>query len=117
MSLKEDMHAVLMAIAPTAPANDSQVYGGKALIYITFFRYNRVGSLYSEGDEAETDHYFQIDLWEKYGATGDIDDLEAQIETALSGLGFKGFTTQDLYEKETKINHIAIRCNFTEGRL
>ena len=103
-----------MTVAPTAPVKKSQTYTGNATEYITFFRYNRAGEIYAENKEIETSHYFQIDLWQKPTETKDLDELEKQAESVLKPLGFMGFTTQDLYENDTGINHIVIRCNYTE---
>jgi hypothetical protein len=115
MSLKEDMHTALMAVAPTAPAKNSQFWAGMTpTLWITFFRYNRMGEAFAENEEIETSHYFQIDLWQKETGTKDLDVLEKQVESVLKPLGFMGFSAQDLYENDTKINHIAIRCNYVE---
>lgn len=118
MNLKEAIHSALMAVAPTAPVESSQYYGGTAATFITFSRYNRMGKAYAENKEIETDHYFMVHLWQKETGTEDLDALELQIELALKAIGFSdGFSVEDLYEADTKINHIAIRCNYTEQRL
>ena len=117
MSIKSIMYTALMTVAPTAPAKNSQHYSGKANTYITFFRYNRMAELYAENDEIATTHFFQVDLWQKENGTDDLDETTLQIETALISIGFMGFSAQDLYEDDTKTNHIAIRCNYTEDRL
>jgi hypothetical protein len=117
MSLKTDMHTALMTVAPTAPAKNSQFYGGKELTYITFFCYNEQGEVYAENKEIETGYYFQIDLWQKENGTSDLNVLKENIRSVLEPLGFMGFNPRELYETDTKINHIAIRCNYTEERL
>jgi len=117
MNLKEAVHTALMEIAPTAPIESSQYYGGIAAAFITFSRYNRVGEAYAENKEVETGHYFLVHLWQKETETEDLDTLELQIESALKAIGFNdGFSVEDLYEPDTKISHIAIRCNYTEQR-
>jgi len=114
MSLKENMHTALMAVAPTAPAKKSRKYTGKALEYITYFCYNEQGEAYAENKETDTGHYFQVDLWQLPLGTSDPDVLKKQIKDSLVPLGFMGFTAQELYEDDTGINHIAIRCNYVE---
>lgn len=115
MSLKENIHTALMAVASTAPTNNSQFYGGMALTWITFSRYNRMGEAYAENKEVETGHYFLVHLWQKETGTKDLDELEKQVESVLKAIGFSdGFSVEDLYEPDTKINHIAIRCNYVE---
>jgi len=62
MNLKEAVHAALMTVAPTAPVESSQYYGGTAATFITFSRYNRMGEVYAENKEIETGHYFLVHL-------------------------------------------------------
>ena len=106
-----------MEVAPTAPTEDSQNYTGKAAEYVTFFCYNEQGSAFAENEEIAVDSYFQIDLWKTQESTADSNTLKKKIITALKALGFMGFTAQELYERDTKINHIAVRCNYTGERL
>lgn len=115
MSLKEDIHTALMAVAPTAPAKCSQFFKGNTyLTWITYFEYNMQPEAAADNKVAFKGHYFQVDLWQKPTGTDDLDALELQIEAALSPLGFGNFTSQDLYENDTGISHMAIRCYLLE---
>lgn len=113
---KAEIHSALMTVLPTAPPKNSQQYTGKALRYITFFRYNRQPETVADDHEAGTGHYWQIDLWSLKGDTSvnAMEDDEAKIESVLQPIGFTDFTVQDLLEKETGANHFAIRCYFYE---
>ena len=106
-----------MTVSPTAPTEDSQNYTGTAAEYITFFCYNEQGSAYAENKEIAADSYFQIDLWQTQESTADSNTLKKKIIAAMEALGFMGFTAQELYERDTKTNHVAIRCNYTGDRL
>lgn len=107
--------AIKNAISPIMPAAHKH-YGGDAATYATYFMYNEQPEDYAENAPIATGSYWQIDLWRKPGDTSgtDLDDLKKQVITALSNIGFQGFTAQELYESDTKTDHIALRCNFIE---
>lgn len=107
--------AIKGAISPIMPAAHGR-YGGNATTYATYFMYNEQPEEYAENAPIATGSYWQIDLWRKPGDSGktDLDDLKTQVVAALSGIGFQGFTAQELYESDTKTDHIALRCNFIE---
>lgn len=112
MITKDDIKVALKPIAPAA----HQHYDGKAPTYITFFMYNEQDEEYAENVPIATGAYWQIDLWRtaKDTSTTDLDDLKRQAKAALTKLGFQGFTAQELYESDTKTDHIALRCNYIE---
>lgn len=116
MSIKDDIHTALMKVAPTAPAKHSRSYTGKALEYFTYDRYDREGAAYAENKETDTAHFFQIDLWQSQGSTADLDSMAESAIRELEKIDFKGFSLNNLFEDETKIGHIAIRCNKTIER-
>ncbi len=82
--------------------------------YITFFIYNEQPEAYAENKPTATGTYWQFDLWRKFDdeSETDLDSLKKQITEALENLGFAGFTAQELYEKDTETDHIALRCNY-----
>jgi hypothetical protein len=88
-----------------------RVYSGSNPTYITFFEMNNFSDDYSEDAEGTEVHSLQIDLW----STQDVTQIKKDIQQALKAV-FYGVTYQDLYENETKINHIAFRCYFYETK-
>lgn len=107
--------AIKRAISPIMPAAHRH-YGGDSKTYATYFMYNEQPEEYAENAPIATGSYWQIDLWREPGDSSgaDLDDLKKQVEAALSSIGFQGFTAQELYESDTKTDHIALRCNFVE---
>ena len=105
--------AIKKAISPIMPAAHGH-YGGTATTYATYFMYNEQPEEYAENAPITTGSYWQIDLWREPNDSNktDLDDLKEQVKTALSSIGFQGFTAQELYESDTKTDHIALRCNF-----
>jgi hypothetical protein len=79
--------------------------------YITFFEYNQTGSLYADDEEQATAHSIQVDIWSK----GNYTELVEQVKAKLNELDFKRTSEIDLYEKDTKIYHKAIRFSFTNS--
>jgi hypothetical protein len=117
MTLEETIHNALNAIVPTSPASNSQVYIGSETTYITYFLYTEQGEAFAANEEIETGHYWQVDIWRKSTDTGTrlLSAVKEQVKTALKAIGFRDFTAQALYESDTKINHIAIRCCYVEN--
>jgi hypothetical protein len=117
MTLEEIIHNALMAIAPTAPASSSQYFSGAQTTYITYFLYNEQDEAFAANEPVEAGHYWQIDLWREPADTSTtlLSTLKEQVKTALKAIGFRDFTAQALYESDTKINHIAIRCCYVEN--
>ena len=82
-------------------------YSGDKDTYITFFTISNTDDDFSE-DEEETEVFsLQIDLWTKSDPT----ELKKQIKKALKEK-FYDVTFSDLYEADTKIHHIAFRCEY-----
>jgi hypothetical protein len=117
VTLEETIHDTLNAVAPTAPAKSSQYYSGTKTTYITYFLYTEQGEAFAGNEEIETGHYWQIDIWRLPAETSvtSLPEIKEQVKTVLKAIGFRDFTVQSLYEPDTKINHIAIRCCYVEN--
>jgi len=85
-----------------------QTYSGTATTYITYFCYNEQGELFAENQEIVTGFYVQVDVWSK----ADYTELAGQVQTAMIAAGFKRTTGADLYERDTKIFHKAMRFSY-----
>lgn len=82
-----------------------QKYSGKEHTYITFFSYLEKGEMYADNEEKVTGHYIQVDIWSKK----DYTSLYKRVENAMKAAGFRKTSVADLFEKDTKIYHKAIR--------
>lgn len=99
-------------LAPLAPIPCVPItYGGAEPTYITYFQYNKKGSVFAETNkEMAKAYYVQINLWSIALQVS----IEEQIETLLTNNGFCEITAQDLYESDTKKYHTAISCTFID---
>ena len=95
-------------LVPCGVPVEFQSYTGKLTKYITFFCYNEQGEAWAEDKEIETGFYIQVDVWSK----DDYTDLVEQVQAAMIAAGFYRRTAHDLYEKDTKIFHKAMRFVF-----
>jgi len=82
-----------------------QNYTGSATTYITYFCYTEQGEAWAENEEIATGYYVQVDIWSKANYT----TLEGQVMAAMIAAGFNRTSAQDLFEKDPKIFHKAIR--------
>ncbi|AOR22731.2 hypothetical protein BGI42_02950 [Clostridium taeniosporum] len=82
-----------------------QKYSGKEHTYITFFSYLEKGEQYADNEEKVTGHYIQVDIWSKK----DYTNLYKRVENAMKAAGFIRTSAADLFEKDTKIYHKAMR--------
>lgn len=86
----------LHAESPTAP-------------YVEYEIYDENGELWEEGKETATNYYVQVDIFSKT----DYTELEIKIREVMLNAGFERSMAADLYEKETKLNHKAMRFIYT----
>lgn len=77
--------------------------------YVEYEFYDENGNAYEEGKEVETNFYLQVDIFSK----GSYAELEAAIKNKLLNAGFDRGMAADLYEKETKLYHKAMRFIFS----
>lgn len=77
--------------------------------YIEYEFYDENGNAYEEGKEVATNFYLQVDIFSK----GNYTELENGIKTKLSNAGFERSMAADLFEKDTLLNHKAMRFVFT----
>lgn len=96
---------VMKALKPLHVPVSFQKYSGKEHTYITFFSYLEKGEMYADNEEKVTGHYIQVDIWSKK----DYTSLYKRVENAMKAAGFRKTSAADLFEKDTKIYHKAIR--------
>ncbi|WP_123053086.1 hypothetical protein [Clostridium sp. JN-1] len=96
---------VMKALKPLNVPVSFQKYSGKEHTYITFFSYLEKGEMYADNEEKVTGHYIQVDIWSKK----DYTSLYKRVENAMKVAGFRKTSAADLFEKDTKIYHKAIR--------
>ena len=72
---------------------------------LTYFEMTNIGGLYADDVEAASDIVFQIDLW---GITS-LSDYKLAVDDVMTGIGFSRIYCTDLYETDTKINHVPMR--------
>lgn len=77
------------------------------IMYLEYEIINEYGADYSEGKEDYTTYVVQIDIF----STGDYTECEEVVKKVMIENGFNRDTAADLYEKETKLNHKAMRFN------
>lgn len=78
-------------------------------LYLEYEIINEYGQEYSEGAEDYTTYLIQIDIF----STGDYTQLENIVKDVLKENGFNRDMAADLYEKDTKLYHKAMRFNIS----
>lgn len=96
---------VMKALKPLDFPVSFQKYSGKEHTYITFFSYLEKGEMYADNEEKVTGHYIQVDIWSKK----DYTSIYKKVENVMKAAGFRRTSAADLFEKDTKIYHKAIR--------
>lgn len=96
---------ILQALRPLRVPVSFEKYRGKENTYITFFSYLEQGEKYADNEEKETGYYIQIDVWSK----SDYTELVENVTNAMNAAGFRRTSAADLFERDTKIYHKAIR--------
>ncbi|KOC32551.1 hypothetical protein [Clostridium botulinum] len=86
----------LRAVAPVSP-------------YVEYEVINEYGAEFQENKEWFTTYIIQVDIFSK----GDYDSIEKIIKEKLLKAGFSREMAADLYEKDTKLFHKAMRFNIT----
>ena len=77
--------------------------------YIEYEILRESGGSYSEGKETFTNYLVQVDIFSQ----NDYSDLEREIKIAMLNAGYTRDQARDLYEKETKLKHKAMRFNIS----
>lgn len=88
-----------------------QTYSGEEDTYITFFCINEKGEAFADDKEVCTRFNVQVDLWSK----SNYIDTVNQIVELLENKGFKRTSSADLYEKDTRIYHKAMRFIYAKN--
>lgn len=78
-------------------------------LYLEYEIINEYGEEYSEGTEDFTTYIVQIDIF----STGDYTQLEEIVKKIMLQNGFNRDIGNDLYEKDTKLYHKAMRFNIS----
>lgn len=78
-------------------------------LYLEYEIINEYGAEYSEGTEDYTTYIVQIDIF----STGDYTQLEEIVKKIMLQNGFNRDIGNDLYEKDTKLYHKAMRFNIS----
>lgn len=73
--------------------------------YITFFELVNFDSNYADNEAKTSDIHMQVDVW-SHGNTGPI---AAEVNKIMESIGFIRKGCVDLYEKDTRIHHKALR--------
>lgn len=79
--------------------------------YITFFFINENGMLFADDEEVQTAYFLQVDVFSR----GNYTTLVEQVKSRLKEIGFVRTNAVDLYERDTKIYHKAMRFTFTSS--
>ncbi len=80
--------------------------------YITFFEYNNSPTDFSDDKEDTRTHYIQVDIWTR----GSYIQLAKNVEKALAEVDVSYTNGRDLYEKDVKVYHKAMRFTYLEER-
>ncbi|MCY6354516.1 hypothetical protein [Clostridium sp. ZS2-4] len=96
---------VMRALKPLNIPVSFQKYYGKEHTYITFFSYLEKGEQYADNEEKVTGYYIQVDIWSRR----DYTNLYEKVKNIMKAAGFIRTSAVDLYEKDTRIYHKAIR--------
>lgn len=80
--------------------------------YVEYEILSEYGAAYGDNKELLTTYRIQVDLF-GYEAGDKFFELEKQIKKAMISNGFIRENCYDLYEKDTKLYHKAIRFNIT----
>lgn len=78
-------------------------------LYLEYEIINEYGTEYSEGNEDYTTYIVQVDIF----STGDYTQLEEVVKKIMMQNNFNRDMAADLYEKETGLNHKAMRFNIS----
>lgn len=102
---------VMKALKPLNIPVSFQKYHGREHTYITFFSYLEKGEMYADNEEKVTGYYIQVDLW----SIGDYTKLYEKVKKAMKTAGFIRTSAADLFEKDTRMYHKAIRFFYSIG--
>lgn len=96
---------ILQTLKPLNVPVSFQKYSGRGNTYITFFSYLEQGEQYADNEEKAAGYYIQVDVWSK----NDYTELVERVKSRMKAAGFTRTSAADLFEKDTKIYHKALR--------
>ena len=96
---------IVQALKPLDVPVSFQKYSGRENTYITFFSYLEQGEQYADNEEKAVGYYIQVDIWSK----NDYTELAEKVKSRMKAAGFIRTSAADLFEKDTKIYHKALR--------
>ncbi|MGL5459010.1 MAG: hypothetical protein ACRDBY_05295 [Cetobacterium sp.] len=113
MNIKKHLSSILNNKDIINLTSDKKVYfihaNNPTPPYIEYQVLTEHGADFSEGKENYTYYLVQIDIFSK----GDYTNLEDNIKKYMSEAGYSRDNAADLYEKETKLYHKAMRFNIS----
>lgn len=113
MDIKEHLLSTLKNEKILSLTGDQKVYflhaNNPETPYVEYEILRESGGSYSEGKETFTNYLVQVDIFSQ----NDYSDLEREIKTAMLNAGYSRDQARDLYEKETKLKHKAMRFNIS----
>jgi len=77
--------------------------------YVEYEIYDENGEAWAENREIAATYYIQVDIF----SMGDYTDIENMIKDKMIRAGFRRAMAADLYEKDTKLYHKAMRFLIT----
>lgn len=111
MNIKKYVRDLLMDKTIIDLTEDKKVYflhaNNAKPPYVEYEFYDENGADYSENQETATNYYIQIDIF----SNGDYTELETKIKEKMISEGFTRGMAADMYEKDTKLYHKAMRFN------
>jgi hypothetical protein len=72
---------------------------------LSYFQADNTANLYADEEEVGSEIIFQIDLWGK----ASLSTYQTAVNDVMASLDFERISSPDLFEKDTKIHHIAMR--------
>jgi len=101
------------ALAPLSVPVCHPPYSGAARKFITYQSMGQTGTIYAEGEEAETASSFALDLYTDGGAT-ENDALVKRIKALLWEAGYMCVVNAEIHEKDTGLRHYAMTAETVE---
>ena len=85
-------------------------YSGSEDTFVTYQLMGQMGTVFAEGQEAETGVTFSVDLY----TTGEYEQLVQEIKNLTAAAGYICVVDQEMYESDTKRRHIAMTATIPE---
>lgn len=113
---------IIDTLKPIIPNNDTTIpkpsnvvpsnYEGKSNIYCTFNYADDRGINFADDSPKDEQSSLQIHLF--CPGAYNYNNLKKQIRSALFGADFSFPVITELYEKDTKLNHITFECDYVK---